>query len=169
MNATEYVRRQFATLGRLRDGVLRDTTDEQINWIPVGEANPIRAALVHVTVAEDRYIQGIVQGRPTVWETGAWGERIGLASPPSYGKGWDEVKSTTLTLAPIMEYGAAVHAATDAYLAELTPEELDRLVPFFGGERPVADVLAQLVVHETGHVGEIAALKGMQGVKGLPM
>jgi hypothetical protein len=31
------------------------------------------------------------------------------------------------------------------------------------------DVLAQLVVHGTGHMGEIAALKGVQGVKGLPM
>lgn len=39
---------------------------------------------------------------------------------------------------------------------------------FIGGERPVAEVLATLVVYTMGHAGEIAALKGVLGVKGLP-
>lgn len=169
MNSVEYVRSQFASMRRLSDAVLRDTTDEQLNWTPPGEANPIRAALVHVMVAEDRYIQGIVQGRPMIWQAGGWAERVGLPVPPGYGKGWDEVKATTLALSPLLEYGSAVRTATEEYLTALTPEDLDRTVAFIGGERPVADVLAQLVVHTSGHVGEIAALKGLQGVKGLPM
>ena len=68
----------------------------------------------------------------------------------------------------LLDYAAAVGAATDNYIATLTTKELDRLVPIMGQEWPVADVLALLVVHASGHLGEIAALKGIQGVKGLP-
>ena len=39
---------------------------------------------------------------------------------------------------------------------------------FIGGKRTVADVLCTLVVHSAAHAGDIATLKGMQGVKGLP-
>ena len=72
------------------------------------------------------------------------------------------------SLAALQAYEQAVLATTETYLAALIPTDLDRTVAFIGGERPVADVLANLVVHSMGHAGEIAALKGMQGVKGLP-
>jgi len=50
----------------------------------------------------------------------------------------------------------------------LQPEELDRKVNLFGAPHPVADVLAVIVSHVTAHLGEIAALKGIQGAQGLP-
>ncbi len=65
--------------------------------------------------------------------------RLGpAASPavaPGMGQGWEEVAQTTLAFAPIQAYRQAVQAATEAYLAALTPEELDRRVAFFA--RPV--------------------------------
>jgi len=60
-----------------------------------------------------------------------------------------------------------VWQATDAYLAALTQPELERKVKFAGGERTVADMLILCVAQAQGHMGEIAALKGIQGVKGL--
>ena len=62
----------------------------------------------------------------------------------------------------------AVRAETDAYLAGLTPEELDRKVTTFMGELPVGAVLALFIGHQAHHLGEVSALKGAQGVKGLP-
>jgi hypothetical protein len=53
-------------------------------------------------------------------------------------------------------------------LAKLTDDELDRQVSFFGSESSVADVLVRFVAHTAGHTGEIAAVKGMQGLQGLP-
>ena len=103
-----------------------------------------------------------------VWETGGWSERIGLPLPPGRGAGWEEARGTALALAPVLDYQRVVYAATDTYLANLSAEELDRQVSFIGGEQPVAQILTMLVVHTMLHSGEIAALKGLQGAKGLP-
>ena len=153
---------------RLVDATFQGLTDEQLNWTPPGEANPIRAALLHTIAAEDRYFQTVLRGQPMLWESGGWSEQVGLPYPPSAGRGWDEVKTTTLALEPVLAYAQAVRAATESYLAALTNEELDRTVQFFGGERPAADVITTFVAHTLGHAGEIAALRGAQGVKGLP-
>jgi hypothetical protein len=169
MNARVYIQHQLTRMRLLSDAVLGDTTDEQLNWTPPGTANPIKAPLTHLIMSEDRFIQTIIQGKPTIWEAEGWGKRVGLAFDPSVGQAaWDAMVSTPLTLAPLLDYMAAVRAATDAYITTLTTKELDRQVRIMGQEWPVADVLALLVVHVSGHIGEIAALKGMQGVKGLP-
>jgi uncharacterized damage-inducible protein DinB len=82
--------------------------------------------------------------------------------------GWEELKGQAVALAPIQAYAAAVQAETDAYLASLTDEELRREMPWpFGGTRTVADFLALLVVHTVFHAGEVSALKGVQGVRGI--
>jgi hypothetical protein len=41
-------------------------------------------------------------------------------------------------------------------------------VSFAGKMFPAAEVLMILIVHTASHAGEIAAIKGMQGIKGLP-
>jgi hypothetical protein len=168
MEVKEFVQRQIAAAHRLTDGVVQDTTDEQLNWMPPGTANPIATTLVHLIVSEDSFVQRVLQGKPLLWEAGGWGQQIGLSAPPGRQHGWDEIKSARLSLAPILGYQAAVRAAIDAYLAGLTPDELDREVEAIGAKRPVADVLALLVTHVAGHAGDIAAIKGVQGVKGLP-
>jgi uncharacterized damage-inducible protein DinB len=168
MDAADFIRRQIAAVRRQVGAVLRDTTDEQLNWVPPGTANTIGATYLHLLTSEDGYVQAVILGRPRVWETGNWSETIGLSAPPGRGRNWDEIRSMAFSLAALQAYEQAVHATTETYLAALIPTELDRTVAFIGGERPVADVLASLVVHSMGHAGEIAALKGMQGVKGLP-
>ncbi len=168
MDAKEYIQRQLATVRRVCDAALTDLTDEQLNWTPPGTPNPIGAVLIHILAAEDRFIQAVLQGKPLVWQTEAWAERVGLKSLPGYGQGWEESKQTPLQLAPLLDYRASVRAATDAYIAGLTPAELEREVELIGSARPVADALAIMVVHIASHSGEIAALKGVQGLKGLP-
>ena len=54
------------------------------------------------------------------------------------------------------------------YLETVTSEDLDLIVAIFGGSQLVADVLGLMCKHQLFHAGEIAALKGMYGVKGLP-
>jgi uncharacterized damage-inducible protein DinB len=144
-----------------------ETTQEQYNWKPPGTANPIGVVFVHMLAMEDAYIQEILLAQPRLWEQENWEERLGTRAPWR-GENWDEVKAKTLEMETVYEYQNSVRAATDAYIANLTPDELDRRVSFLGAERRVADVLAMLVVHNLGHAGEIAALKGIQGVQGLP-
>lgn len=168
MDVIEYIRHQVQTQRRLCGATIQGMTEEQFNWSPPGTANPIRTTLLHMIAAEDNHIQHVVQGLPLVWETGGWGEKIGISTPPGGGRGWDEAKDVVLALEPVLAYQAAVYAATDAYLQQVTPEELDRQVRFLGRDQSIGQVLATATAHVVGHAGEIAALRGIQGVKGLP-
>lgn len=168
MNATQFVRLQVAETHRLTDAAMTGVTDEQFNWLPPGTANPIKSALLHVVAGEDLFFQLVLQGRLPLWVTGGWGERIGLTEAPGGGQGWEEARRTGLAVALAMAYAEAVCTASDDYLARLTDDELDRQVDFFGQQSPVALVLAMFVSHTASHAGEIAAVKGIQGVQGLP-
>jgi uncharacterized damage-inducible protein DinB len=168
MNAAQFVRLQVAEAHRSTDAAMAGVTDEQFNWLPPGTANPIKSALLHMVAGEDIFFQLVLQGRPPLWATGGWGERIGLTDAPGGGRGWEEACRTELSVASAMAYAEAVCTATDDYLARLTDEELDRQVDFFGQQSPVALVLAMFVSHTAGHAGEIAAVKGVQGLQGVP-
>ena len=168
MNATQFIRQQVAEAEGLSDATMAGVTDEQFNWLPPGTMNPIKSTLLHTVGGEDLFFQLIIQGRPPLWATGGWAGRIGLAQTPGGGQGWEEARNTVLALAPVLAYAAAVRDATHEYLARLTEDELDRRVDFFGRESSVADVLAGFVSHTACHAGEIAAVKGMQGLQGLP-
>lgn len=168
MDAVEYIRHQVASTRRLVDGALRGTTDAQLAWAPPGTANPVAATLVHILATEDQYIQTVLQNRPRLWETEGWGTRLGLDTPPGGGQGWPGSRQAKLALEPLLAYEQAVRSATDVYLTNLTSAELDRSVLFIRGQQPVAAVLATLIVHTAGHAGEITAVRGLQGVTGLP-
>ena len=166
MDAQQLLVRELRWMRRQTDSILIDLTDEQFNWVPPGTANPISVIFLHMLVIEDEYIQQIVLGGTRLWDIADWQTRVGTPAPERGGN-WDALKGTTMTLETAAQYQEAVRTATDAYIAKLTPEELDRRVSFLGGERRVADVLSMLVIHHVGHAGEIAALKGVQGVAGL--
>jgi len=168
MNATQFIRQQVEEAEGLSNAAVTGVTDEQFNWLPPGTMNPIKSTWLHAVGGEDLFFQLIIQGRPPLWATGGWADRIGLAQTPGGGQGWDEARNTALAQAPVLAYAATVRDATHEYLAHLTEDELDRRVNFFGTEGSVAEVLARFVSHTACHAGEIAAVKGMQGLQGLP-
>lgn len=169
METMELIKLEFASLRRQVDAVLIDLTDEQFNWNPPGMANSIRAALIHLIATEDDYVHAIILGCVRIWERDRWSERIGLSAPPSPSRGWDEIHQAHLRLEPVLGYSAAVRAAVDDFVEGLTPAVLDRRVQLYGRERPVAEVIIRLFIHSALHAGEIAAIRGLQGVKGLPV
>jgi hypothetical protein len=168
MDVKTYIQQQIANAHHQIDAVMKDITEEQFNWLPPGTINPISAILVHVLGGEDFFVQAVIQGKPRCWDVQGWSKKIGIETPPGPGHGWEEFKSMKLAIAPVMDYGQSLREATDAYLATLTEAELDRQVSFAGRMVPVAEMLMILVTHIASHAGEIAAVKGMQGIKGLP-
>jgi len=169
MDILEYIQRQMAGMRRSVNNVMKDMTPELFNGATPGTANAISATFVHFMNAEDNFIHKVIQGKPSVWESGPWSEKAGILKPPSSGEDWSSYKHRQIAIQPLLDYQAAVWADTDAYLATLTPEELGHKVKFAGGERTVADMLLLSVSQSLSHSGEIAALKGVQGAKGLPI
>ena len=167
MDIPEYLRREMAGVRHSVDMVMKNMTPELFNGTAPGTANTISATFIHFMSVEDNFIQKIIQGKPSVWETGGWSQKTGIQKPPGIGEDWSDYKHKQIAIQPLLDYAAAVWAATDAYLATLTPEELDREVKFANGERTVADMLLLSASQSLSHTGEIAALKGVQGAKGL--
>lgn len=169
MDVIEYIRRQMAGMRRSINGTMQNMTGELFNYPSPGTANTISATYVHLIFSEDHFVQEILQDKATVWESGRWSEKVGITKPPDIGEDWSDFKQKTLPIQPQLDYAAAVWAATDAYLDTLSAGDLDRKVKFAGGERTVADMLLLATSQALGHNGEIAALKGVQGAKGLPI
>jgi uncharacterized damage-inducible protein DinB len=167
MNTIEYIRKEIAAMHHSVDGSLQNMTDEMFNWPTPGTANTISATLLHLVGSEDFFINYVILGKGKVWKTGNWAGKVGVAETPGIGGDWSEYKRSHVALQPVVDYKNAIWASTDAYLATLTEAELDRKVQFAGGERSVADMLQLAVSHALGHNGEIAAIKGVQGSKGL--
>jgi len=169
MDIIEFIRRGNSGVRRMADMVMKDMTPELFNWAAPGTANTISATFLHFTNVEDIFIQKIILNMPSVWESGNWSEKTGLQKPPSIGEDWSQFKHRQVLIQPLLDYQAAVWAATDTYLATLKAEDLDRMVKFAGGERTVADMLILMISQSHNHIGEIAALKGVQGAKGIPI
>lgn len=145
--------------------VFASVTPEQATWqLDGSSANRIAPTFFHVYYAEDRIINEVVLDRGTFFETRGWRERLGV----------DPAAIWAATTAPDLEqmraYAAEVHAATREVLPSLDDAALGREVE---GPRGRQTVLARLglilVTHKMGHIGEIAALLGCQGVKGFPV
>jgi uncharacterized damage-inducible protein DinB len=168
LDVKKYIQGQVASVRRTSDAVTGDLQDGQLTWTPPGTANPIGATLLHAVHSEDAFVRRTIQGKATVFDSGAWAAKLGVVAEAGKGPTWEGMKGKALSVAQVLEYQSLVRAETDSYLASLTPEELDRQVMTFRGEMPVGAVLALYLGHQAHHFGEIAALKGAQGAKGLP-
>jgi hypothetical protein len=147
--------------------VIGDVTAPMLAWPPPGLANPIGAIYMHAIVNEDLYVQQILQSKPLLWETGAWHAKLGIdGSPPR----WADLKRVPLDLPAFRAYTQAVFATTQDYVTQLSAEDLSGVMKFPGRawQMSIAQLLAVVVAHTTAHAGEISALKGIQGAKGLP-
>jgi len=163
MELKEYIQMQVSRGRSLLDSALADTPQEMVNQKGVEHLNTIAAVYAHVIGGEDYFVNVAILGKPRIWESQGWPEKLGMS--PEIGRNW---AITIPELAAFKTYVGAVHAATDAYVATITPAELDRVVKVFNNERPVANVLTILAIHSAGHGGEIATIKAALGMKGLP-
>ena len=161
-----------ALLVVLRDGhtmlqtVMRDVSSELARRQPPAGANSIGSIYAHAVGVEDLYIQQIIQGKPMVWETGGWAATLGHATSPNL---WDR-EAPPPDLDAFLAYRRAVYSASELYIAGLTPDVLDEALKFPGRDWSMTrmQLLALVFSHGTGHAGEIAAIKGMLGLQGLP-
>jgi hypothetical protein len=177
MDIFSLLREQIRDAHEWVEATMADVTAEQARWIPQGVANPLGATYAHMVVAEDNIVNGLLRGSAPL-QAGDWAGMTGVSQMmPMPGPDWPHypawTRSVQVDLPALKKYAQAVYAATDQYLASLTPADLDRMVDFGPvglGQRPVSYVVSRLVLaHADDCCGEIAVLKGLQGAKGYPM
>jgi hypothetical protein len=162
----DLVRREFALMRQHVAGIIKGLTKGELIWAPPGVVNPIGTTLLHVMTGEDRLIQSVLQGKPSLWEVDKWHERIGVISLPVRGHDWAGVDLTWLRAPALFAYAQVVEQTTTAYLHLLNNNDLEEQVDVYGQEQSRAEALFSIIIHNTSHTGEIAALKGLQGMQG---
>lgn len=157
-----------AALDRVHQANLRvitGLTQEEINWQPNPEANSIGLILLHASRSEDSFIQTRMRGKPQVWETGKWYEKMGLtAAETASGYTAEQLaKFKTPDVKTIMAYWDAVQTETRGYLKSFDPEDFEKKITFGRmGEVTFASVFTILLIHMSQHSGEISYIRGLK-------
>ena len=164
MEIIEYLNGSLVSVHTMMNIALQDLSPEVAHWQPTGTANSIAQLLAHMVGAEDRAINVSIKGGATLGEI--WGAKTGI--PQERGGHWR--KDWALDIDAFSDYSKAVQASATECLATMTADDLNKEVQWFNGPNTTAGLLRQVVLkHPLLHSGEISALKGMQGLKGLPM
>jgi hypothetical protein len=164
MDLKDYIRLELAGLERGIKRALDTVTQDEIIWRPACGCNSIGLILFHAARSEDSFVNGLLQNKPQVWETGKWYNKLNVAENEA-GSHYtaDQVNAFPVPkLSDIMEYYAAVRATTLEYLNTLKVDDFERKVTLPFGEFNVAGVYSLLVGHTAQHTGEISYLRGLQ-------
>jgi hypothetical protein len=173
MGALEFFRPSLKTLhGSLMDAV-KDLTDEQLHFRPLGKGNHIAFIFWHAVRTEDSVMNFLLQKKPPVWNAEGWDKKFGM-DPRAQGTGMSAEQAAALRisgLADFLRYTEKVFKASEAYLETLQEAELDRVEEFrFLGKRSFGSVIGGVILsHSSEHLGEIWYAKGLMGLKGCPM
>jgi hypothetical protein len=171
MATVDFIRSSLKQMHAMYDDAIRDLTADQMVWRGNDKGQPISFILWHYVRTEDNIIQFVLQHKPTVWLEGGWDEKFGLHRT-AQGTGMSLEDAQGLRLEPKEEferYMQAVWQATDAYLAAADDEALQEkttVKPL--GEMPIQNAIGNMcLTHGFTHLGEIAHLRGLQGLRGM--
>jgi hypothetical protein len=168
MDSVEAIKETLGLAHEYLEAAFGGTEGETLTRVlPGATIGSIESIYVHTIANEDWAVQELILGRPKVIE-GEWAVRLGIKAPKA-GEQFD-LATWNRDWAAFKEYTAAVFKATDDYLAAAKDADLAKQIDWFGrGTRSAAWVMADtILVHASFHAGEIASLKGVMGLKGLP-
>lgn len=168
--AVDILRAALKQCHQVLEGTMADVSSEALHWQPPGTANSIGANYAHIVTGEDFLVNAMVRKGPPMLAT-SWAGKTGLSELPPVGGGMHEWgQRVQIDLDALRAYAQAVYASTDDYLATLSDADLGTAVdaPQFGNPA-IGNFVGNIVLANLGwHTGEIAALKGVQGLKGYP-
>jgi hypothetical protein len=170
MSQVAALRTSFQTMHEFLEKTIEGVTAEQVGWQPPGLAHSIGANYGHIVFGEDAVVNAIVRGGAPLMASRFAG-KTGASEPPPPNFQWDEwARRVEVDLPALREYARAVYASTDEYVASLSDADLSPEVEMGqAGKMPIGRVLTIMMGNVAWHTGEIACLKGLQGVKGYPV
>ena len=170
MKVQDVARSQLGFWHGALGGVMGDCGDALNKQAPNATITSIASVYAHLVWAEDSIVNGMLQGKPMMYQSDGWEAKAAVPYPaggrPAQA---DWATSTKMDYPKFKEYADAVFANTDSYLANVSDAELEQKVQTPIGEQTIGWAVTTLLgTHAPQHAGEIAALKGVQGLKGLP-
>ena len=175
MNSIRLLKEQLATAHKFLEDTMQDVDESIAHTKAPGVAHNIAATYAHVVASEDMLLNSTLQKKPTFMST-SWADKDGMNIPhPAVTQNWEHdykewADSVRVDLPALREYAQMVYQATDDYIGNLREIDLDREIDFPGmGMLSVGWIISNFIIGHTNSImGEIAALKGAQGLKGYP-
>jgi len=171
MSTTDFIRNSLKQMHSMYNDAIADLSPEQMHWRANDKGHPVSFILWHYVRTEDNIIQFVLQRKPTVWLEQGWDKKFGLHAT-AQGTGMSLADAQGLRLEPKGDFEAYMHAvwdATDAYLAAANDDFLQQkttVKPL--GEMPIQNAIGNMcLTHGFTHLGEIAHLRGLQGLRGM--
>jgi len=146
------------------ESVLDGITDDALTHRPTADANSIAWLVWHLTRVQDDHIADVA-GTDQVWTGDGYAERFALplgTGDIGYGHSSEQVGQVRAPAALLMDYYRATHARTLAYVATVTPDDLDHVVDTRWDPPVTLGVRLVSVVNDcTQHVGQAAYVRGL--------
>jgi hypothetical protein len=163
MDAVTYAKRSLSGTFDLLNSSLDGMDEAQYNFNPPGSATSAAKTHVHIVSSVDFFINALAAGGKPSW--GEVAQAHGLPANPL--EIWKHAGA--IPMAAMKDLQKKVFDSALAYVGTLSDSDLDREVDTqFFGKKDVAFLLQLSALHTAGHAGDIAAVKGVQGLKGLP-
>lgn len=167
-NAVNLLRAQYRQMQEWLEGTMQGVTDEVARYDPPGAASPIGAQAGHIVSGLDFFLVGGVAGKQPL-ALGSFADKTGMSESPPQGSWQEWGARVEIDLPALHAYSKAVLAEVDTILASLTDDDLEQKKEFGGaGEQTVVWAFNILLLNSYCHTGEIACIKGMQGLQGYP-
>jgi hypothetical protein len=197
MNTVELIHFSLGTAFEQWELLVKDLTQEQADWLPPGNANPVGSLYWHIVAYVDQVVHEwcmapfghttieewfeakrakheLGMGQAPLRHAAGWQEKVVITLPPENPEDpyWDARnvrEGLRVDLPALHDYARATAQTLLSWVASLTPEDLERTIPTPIGDYTLGPFLEFFVIwHINVHCGEIAALKGCQGLKGYP-
>ena len=154
--------------------VMENVDQDVADWLPPGEAHPIRISAAHTLWVEDAFVNAVIRESTTVWSDLGLQEKTGIRPGSIPNLEW--ARTTNIDIEELKKlYVNELFDNTESYLGNLEPKELNREIDIEGKGRllkrvligtRISDIFLTLAIHSSNHIGEIASQKGTQGLQG---
>ncbi len=167
MELLEYLQTSVKTVNEMVNTAMQELSDEVVNFEPGGTSNTIAQLLAHTICGQDVLINERLGDDRSLHETG-WAEKTGI--PLERPLIWQR-DAWKLDLAGFDAYRKEVAQGAEKTFSAMAPADLDREIEWVRGPSRSVAMMTQAIFinHGLGHCGEISAIKGMQGLQGLPI
>jgi len=186
METNELIQFGLANIKRTMDRTLNGLTPAEVKWQPRPDANSIGLIFFNMARLEDSSMQSRLQGKPHIWESEKWCEKLGKDVKDSGGHYTAEQVAAFVVpkMEDLMGYSDAVRGRTLEYLKNAPSDEFRRKItlppppvsvpprgapaamPGQSGRPPLEITVGQMLVmtltHLAQHAGEISYLRGLQ-------
>ncbi|MGV0811387.1 mycothiol transferase [Mycolicibacterium boenickei] len=160
----ELLRDSFTRLIEHVDELTEGLTEQVSGYRPTPQANSIAWLIWHSARCQDLQLCDIA-GVEQVWTRDGWVDRFALDLPANdigYDHSPDDVAKVHASAELLAGYYRAVHKVTLAYIAGVTPEDLDRIVDTRWDPPVTASARLVSIIDDCAqHLGQAAYVRGI--------